>query len=75
MLCTFAFYLLSARVLSSSCPNTAVTAWFTSLRTFGKSWAWLNIARLDFSSDEEILTLVLISGSCAHVSAGAVCVW
>ena len=58
-MCTFAFYLLSAGLLSSSRPNIAVTA---SLRMFGEHWAWLNIARLDFGSDEEILTLVLISG-------------
>ena len=59
------------RLLPTLCqaPFAAVTAWFTSLRTFGESWAWLNIARLEFGSDEEILTVVFISGSvrCAVV--------
>jgi len=33
---------------SSSRPNAAVTAWFTSLRMFGGSWVWLDVGRLDF---------------------------
>ena len=46
-----------------------VTAWLTSLRLFGEGWAWLNMARLDFSSDEEILTLVLICGCVCRAGA------
>ena len=35
-------------LLSSSHPNAAVTAWFTSLKMFVGSWVWLDVGRLDF---------------------------
>ena len=35
-----------AWVLTSSRSNAPVTAWFTSLRTFGDSYAWLGVGRM-----------------------------
>ena len=33
---------------NSSHSNAAVTAWFTSLRTFGDSYTWLGVGRFNF---------------------------
>ena len=34
---------------NSSCSNAAVTAWFTTLTTFGDNCAWLGVGRFTFA--------------------------
>ena len=62
---------------ASSRSNAAVTAWFTSLRTFGDSCAWLGVGRLtaDLKYRRILISaidvIVLMKTRVAHASKGA----
>ena len=57
--CTFSFYLAWPGSLFRH-ARTAVTAWLISLRTFGDSYTWLGVGRLNFDLKNRQILISMI---------------